>query len=219
LSDTPSAAHPAHLAHHFDTVEQQRESSSLGMWVFLAQEVMFFGGLFLAYLVYRSSYPAAFAEATHHLDVVLGGINTVILIASSLTMALAVYCAQTGKRNLLVLFLLATMALGLAFLGIKAVEYHHKYVDKLIPGVAFSYPGPNAQHAQLFFSLYFAMTGMHALHMVVGIGIMLTMIWLTKRRRFSPEYYFPIEMTGLYWHFVDIVWVFLFPLLYLVDRS
>ena len=186
------------------------------MWVFLAQEVMFFGGLFLAYLVYRSSYPAAFAEASHHLDVVLGAINTVILIGSSLTMALAVYCAQTGKRNLLVVFLLATMLLGLAFLGIKAVEYHHKYVDKLIPGVAFSYPGPNAQHAQLFFSLYFAMTGMHALHMIIGAGMLLFLIYYAWRDKYSPEYLAPIELGGLYWHFVDIVWIFLFPLLYLL---
>ncbi len=216
MSDTHSAAHPAHLAHHFDTVEQQRESSSLGMWVFLAQEVMFFGGLFLAYLVYRSSYPAAFAEASHHLDVMLGGINTVILIGSSLTMALAVYCAQTGKKNLLVVFLLATMLLGLAFLGIKAVEYHHKYVDKLIPGVAFSYPGPNAQHAQLFFSLYFAMTGMHALHMVIGFGLLIWLVNDARKGRFTPEYHSHIEIFGLYWHFVDIVWIFLFPLLYLI---
>jgi len=218
LSDMHSAAQPSHLTHHFDTVEQQRDSASLGMWVFLAQEVMFFGGMFLAYLIYRSSYPSAFAEGSHHLDVVLGGINTAILIGSSLTMALAVYGAQTGRRGMLVLCLLATMALGLAFLGIKAVEYHHKYVDKLIPGMAFSYPGPNGNHVQLFFGLYFAMTGMHALHMVIGIALLVWLINDARKGRFTPEYHSHIEIFGLYWHFVDIVWIFLFPLLYLIGR-
>jgi cytochrome c oxidase subunit III len=216
LSSPHSAAHPATLAHHFDTVEQQRESASLGMWVFLAQEVMFFGGLFLTYLVYRATYPEVFAEASHHLDIVLGGINTVILIGSSLTMALAVYGAQTGKRNMLVWFLAATMTLGLAFLGIKAVEYHHKYEHQQIPGVKFSYPGPHASQARLFFGLYFAMTGMHALHMVIGIALLVWLLGDARRGRFTPEYHSHIELFGLYWHFVDIVWIFLFPLLYLI---
>jgi cytochrome c oxidase subunit 3 len=216
LSDPNLAAHPSTLAHHFDTVEQQRESASLGMWVFLGQEVMFFGGLFLAYLVYRASYPAVFAEASHHLDVVLGGVNTAILIASSLTMALAVYGAQTGKRSMLIFFLVTTMILGLAFLGIKAVEYHHKYEDKLIPGLGFSYPGPHGRQAQLFFGLYFAMTGMHALHMVIGIALLIWLINDARKGRFTPQYHSHIENFGLYWHFVDIVWIFLFPLLYLI---
>jgi cytochrome c oxidase subunit 3 len=218
LSDTNPAAHPSTLAHHFDTVEQQRESASLGMWVFLGQEVMFFGGLFLTYLVYRSSYPAVFAEASHHLDVVLGGMNTAILIASSLTMALAVYGAQTGKRNMLIFFLVATTILGSAFLGIKVVEYHHKYVDKLIPGLRFSYPGPHGRQAQLFFGLYFVMTGMHALHMIIGIVLLIWLVNGARKGRFTPAYYSHIENFGLYWHFVDIVWIFLFPLLYLIGR-
>lgn len=188
------------------------------MWVFLAQEVMFFGGLFLAYTVYRHSYPAVFAEASHHLDVLLGGINTAILIGSSLTMALAVYGSQTGKRRMLIAFLILTIVLGSAFLGIKAVEYHHKYEDRLIPGLGFHYPGPYAKQAQLFFGLYFAMTGMHALHMVVGIALLFWLIFEARKGRFTPEYHSPIENFGLYWHFVDIVWIFLFPLLYLIER-
>jgi cytochrome c oxidase subunit 3 len=218
LSDTHSAVHPSTLAHHFDTVEQQRESASLGMWVFLAQEVMFFGGLFLTYLVYRSSYPAAFAEASRELDIVLGGINTVVLIGSSLTMALAVYGAQTGKRKMLLICLSGTLLLGLTFLGIKTVEYHHKYVHKLIPGLNFSYTGPHSHEAQLFFGLYFIMTGMHALHMIIGMALLVWLIRDARRGRFTPEYHPHIELFGLYWHFVDIVWIFLFPLLYLIGQ-
>jgi cytochrome c oxidase subunit 3 len=211
--------HSTALAHQFDEIEQQHESAALGMWIFLATEVMFFGGMFLGYAVYRGAYAAAYAEASLRLDVWLGGINTAVLLSSSLTMALAVHSAQLGGRRAVVLFLVATIVLGAVFLGIKAVEYYHKYEEQLIPGTHFKFPGSNTNHAQIFFSFYFAMTGMHALHMIIGIGVMLVMILLALRDRFSVEYYFPIEMTGLYWHFVDIVWVFLFPLLYLVDRS
>ena len=211
--------HSTALAHQFDDIEQQHESASLGMWIFLATEVMFFGGMFLGYSVYRGWYTAAYGEASRHLDIVLGAINTGVLLCSSLTMALAVHAAQLGGRRVVTLFLIATIVLGSVFLGIKGFEYYHKYEEHLIPGPDFRFEGPNAGHAQIFFSFYFVMTGMHALHMIVGIGIMLVMIRLTRRGRFSPEYYFPVEMTGLYWHFVDIVWVFLFPLLYLVDRS
>ena len=215
LSDAQSAVHPA-LAHHFDTVEQQREASSLGMWVFLAQEVMFFGGLFLTYLVYRSAYPITFAEASHHLSVPLGGTNTVILITSSLTMALAVFASETGKHKMLMAFLLLTLFLGMGFLGIKTIEYHDKYIDHLIPGLGFTYHGPHGPQAQIFFSLYFVMTGMHALHMVIGMGLLIWLMALARKGKFSPEYHSPVELFGLYWHFVDIVWIFLFPLLYLI---
>ena len=189
------------------------------MWIFLSTEIMFFGGMFLGYALYRGKYAPAYAQASRHLDVLLGGINTGVLLCSSLTMALAVHAAQLGGRRTVVLFLIATIALGAVFLGIKAYEYYEKFEEHLIPGHNFQFEGPNATHAQLFFSFYFALTGMHALHMIIGIGMMLIMILLTMRRKFSAEYYFPIEMAGLYWHFVDIVWVFLFPLLYLVDRS
>jgi cytochrome c oxidase subunit 3 len=212
------AHHPA-LAHHFDDLAQQHEASTLGMWVFLVTEVLFFGGLFAAYAIYRAWYPDAFAAASHHLDVTLGTINTVVLIASSLTMALAVHAAQTGHRAKLLLCLLLTIALGATFLGIKGVEYAHKFADHHVPGPAFQFePVEYFRHAQVFLSLYFVMTGLHALHMVIGIGIMLVMLFWAWNGTITPEYASPIEISGLYWHFVDIVWIFLFPLLYLLGR-
>jgi len=208
----------AALAHQFDDLEQQKQAATLGMWVFLVTEVLFFGGLFACYVVYRLSYPEAWTEASHELDILLGGFNTAVLICSSLTMALAVQGAQLGRRRMLIVFLLLTIALGGVFLGVKAVEYHHKYVESHVPGPGFSFHGPHAREAQLFFALYFAMTGMHALHMVVGVGLLLNLVRQGMRGRFSPDYYTPVEMVGLYWHFVDIVWIFLFPLLYLLGR-
>ena len=190
----------------------------LGMWVFLVTEVLFFGGLFAAYAVYRGWYPEAFAAASHHLDVTLGTINTVVLITSSLTMALAVRAAQTGDRQKLVLFLWLTIALGTVFLGIKGVEYYHKFEDHHIPGPSFQFDAEYFRHAQLFLSLYFVMTGLHALHMIIGIGIMLVMARWALNGTITPEYASPVEISGLYWHFVDIVWIFLFPLLYLLGR-
>jgi cytochrome c oxidase subunit 3 len=210
--------HPAALAHQFDDLAQQREAATLGMWVFLVTEVLFFGGLFLVYSVYRILYPAAFAAASHELDVVLGSVNTVVLITSSLTMALGVRAAQTGQRRLLLLFLIATMVLGATFLGIKSVEYYHKFVEHHVPGPGFVFEAEHARHAQIFFSLYFVMTGLHALHMIIGLGIMAVMLWWSWRGTITTEYYSPIEISGLYWHFVDIVWIFLFPLLYLLGR-
>lgn len=209
----------AAVAHQFDDPEQQREASSLGMWVFLITEIMFFGGLFAGYTVYRNAYPEAFAEASRHLGVVLGAVNTAVLICSSLTMALAVQAAQIGRRKVLVGFLLLTILLGSVFLGIKVVEYSHKFHEHLVPGSAFAFEGPHAAQAQVFFSFYFAMTGMHALHMIIGIGILAVLVYHSWRGRFSPEYYAPIDLTGLYWHFVDIVWIYLFPLLYLIGRA
>ena len=216
----PDAVHPHHpaLAHHFDNLAQQGEASTLGMWVFLVTEVLFFGGLFLVYLVYRSTYPEAFIAGSHELDVLLGGINTAALITSSLTMALAVHAAQTGHRRTLMIFLVVTMVLGAAFLGIKSVEYYHKFVEHHVPGPGFQFEEEYIKHAQLFFSLYFIMTGLHALHMIIGLGIMTWMLWWSWRGVVSAEYYSPIEISGLYWHFVDIVWIFLFPLLYLLGR-
>jgi cytochrome c oxidase subunit 3 len=218
----PEAAHQHHvpgLAHHFDTLEQQAEATTLGMWVFLVTEVLFFGGLFMVYTVYRNWYPDAFAAASHSLDITLGTINTAVLITSSLTMALAVHAAQLGQRRLLMLLLLATMALGAVFLGIKGVEYYQKFVEHHVPGAGFNFEEPQfAVHAQIFFSLYFVMTGLHALHMIIGFGIMTFMLWWAWRGTITAEYYSPIEIAGLYWHFVDIVWIFLFPLLYLLGR-
>ena len=212
-------------------MEQQREAGSLGMWIFLVTEIMFFGGLFMAYLLYRTAYPAAFAAGSNHLDWKLGGINTVVLICSSLTMALAVYFAQVGSRQLQVVFLVLTMVLGATFLGIKAVEYHEKYVDHLIPIPGFQWEEKNIPHdvappnreafkrnVQMFYWIYFAMTGLHALHMIIGLGLLAFLVYFAWRGRYTPEYHAPVELTGLYWHFVDIVWIFLFPLLYLLGR-
>jgi cytochrome c oxidase subunit 3 len=206
------------LAHQFDDMEQQREVAELGMWAFLLTEVMLFGGLFAGYTAYRFGYPEAFAAGSSHLDVVLGALNTAVLICSSLTMALAVHAAQLGKRNAIIRYIILTIFFGAVFLGVKAVEYSHKYHEHLVPGRLFHLEGPHGQHAELFFSFYFAMTGTHAFHMIIGIGVMLWLIARARRNEFSPEYYAPVELAGLYWHFVDIVWIFLYPLLYLLGR-
>jgi len=204
------------VAHQFDDMAQQREASSLGMWVFLGTEILFFGGMFLAYIVYRSLYSQAFAEASHFMDLALGGINTAVLLTSSLTMALAVHAAQQGNKKRIIASLSATMLLGFAFLAIKAVEYAHKYEEHLVPGPNFHFPGPYADHAQIYFILYFIMTGFHALHLIIGIGILSVMMAFAIRGKFTSAYHSPIEVSGLYWHFVDIVWIFLYPLLYLI---
>ena len=209
---------PPGLQHQFDTMDQQREASSFGMWVFLVTEILFFGGLFLAYTVYRAQYARAFAEASRHLDITLGTLNTAVLIISSLTMALAVYSAATGRRKAIIVFLLLTMILGGVFLGVKAVEYSHKFHDHLVPGPGFRFPGADARQVEMFFSLYFAMTGLHAVHMIIGIGLLTVLVLQARKERYGPEYHTPVEVSGLYWHFVDIVWIFLFPLLYLIGR-
>ncbi len=213
-----NAVHPR-LQHHFDDMGQQAEASTLGMWVFLVTEIMFFGGLFMAYLVYRTGQPEAFREASHHLNVVYGTINTAVLICSSLTMALAVRSAQTSQpARTQVRWLVLTMLLGAVFLGIKVIEYGEKFRDHIVPGPYFTWEGRYPAGAEMFYSLYFAMTGLHALHMVVGIGIMTVIAFMAYRRQFDSAYYTPVEVAGLYWHFVDIVWIFLFPLLYLIGR-
>ena len=225
-------AHPAYLRHHFETVEQQREAASFGMWVFLLTEIMFFGGMFMAYLVYRNWYHAAFVAGSNTLNIWLGTINTAVLICSSLTMAMAVYSAETRKRKNLVTYLILTIVLGLAFLGIKAVEYTEKFELHHVPGPNFSieqfvHPtdpkaialAPDmAEKTQVYFSLYFAMTGMHALHMIIGISILLVLVYRAYRGAYTEGHISTIENFGLYWHFVDIVWIFLFPLLYLISR-
>jgi cytochrome c oxidase subunit 3 len=216
-----AAGHEPGLRHHFEDMEQQHEAGNLGMWVFLVTEILFFGGLFAAYAIYRSLYLPGFEAGSRLLDVRLGATNTAVLIGSSLTMALAVHSAQMGKRKALVFFLLLTMALGAVFLGIKYEEYATKWHHGLVPGLTWApdeeIPG-NAPlgSVEMFFCFYFFMTGLHALHMIIGFGIMTVMAIWAWRGKFSPEYYAPIEVSGLYWHFVDIVWIFLFPLLYLI---
>jgi cytochrome c oxidase subunit 3 len=232
----------------FETLEQQKETSTLGMWIFLMTEVLFFGGLFMTYTINRHAYSAAFGMGGNTLDLKLGGLNTVILIMSSLTMAMSVWAAQVGKKKQVTAFLIATLILGTAFLGVKAIEYKQKYDHHLIPGrsfdISFCVNNPSAcgltaggleaekkeieeafardpelnSHAQLYFSLYFGMTGLHALHMIIGAGLLVWLIIESLAQRYGPGYNTPVEVTGLYWHFVDIVWIYLFPLLYLIDR-
>jgi cytochrome c oxidase subunit 3 len=205
------------LAHQFDDVEQQREAGTLGMWAFLVTEVLFFGGLFMAYILYRARDPESFAYASAHLKWPVGAANTVVLIVSSLTMALAVYYSQMGNRRMLLTFLILTMLLGATFLVVKGFEYHEKWAGNLIPGFGFKWDGQgNPRHVEMFYFIYFAMTGVHALHMLVGLGVMTVILIMARRGRFTSEYHAPVEISGLYWHFVDIVWIFLFPLLYLL---
>jgi cytochrome c oxidase subunit 3 len=286
-ADTHEKAHAPGLQHQFEDMKQQEESVSIGMWMFLVQEIMFFGGMFTAYLVFRTKYPMAFAVGSNHLDVVMGFVNTLVLIVSSLTMALTVYYAQKGNRNMQVILIILTMFFGAVFLGVKAVEYTDKYNHGIVPvaglnrivrepaadekappagtaGKEEAYVNPRGEFqwhefeliehtveeqeknpnahlltanekiayfsndkldkkkfgdkVRIFFFIYFVMTGLHALHMIVGLGLMLWLLWKAWKNTFSARYYMPVEMSGLYWHFVDIVWIFLFPLLYLLGR-
>jgi len=212
--------HHPKLQHHFDDMDQQVEASTLGMWVFLVTEIMFFGGLFMAYIVYRSAQPEAFQEGSAHLSIGWGAFNTAVLILSSLTMALAVRAAQTSlPPRTQVLWLTATMFLGAVFLGVKVIEYSDKFEHRIVPGPNFdATPWTHPAGVEMFYSLYFIMTGLHALHMIIGIGIMSVITWMAWKRQFDAVYYTPVEVSGLYWHFVDIVWIFLFPLLYLIGR-
>ena len=208
------------LREQFDTEEQQKDASTLGMWVFLITEIMFFGGMFLAYTIYRSTYPNVFGLASSSLNLPIGATNTCVLLLSSFTMVMAVRAAQLGQKRMIILFLIITMLFGFAFLGIKAYEWTEKFEEHHVPAQAsFHLEGTQQQgQAKLFFSLYFAMTGLHALHMVVGVGILTFIIFQTARGTYSTKYYTPVDIAGLYWHFVDIVWIFLFPLFYLIDR-
>ncbi len=244
MSDSHAHAHPPYQRHHFETYEQQKEATTFAMWLFLLTEIMFFGGLFTAYLIYRNWYYPAFVAASHQLDIILGGINTLLLITSSFTMAMGVWCAETRKKSGLVLSLVLTLILGIGFLGIKTVEYKEKFEKHHVPGHTFSVqsfidpahdeatlkavkqgePMPDpmpldmARKTEMYFSLYFAMTGMHALHMVIGIGILGFLIVRAQQGAYTTGHVTMIENFGLYWHFVDIVWIFLFPLLYLISR-
>lgn len=205
------------LAHHFDTLEQQHDAATLGMWVFLVTEIMFFGGLFTGYAVYRALHPQAFAAGSRLTDISLGAVNTLVLICSSYTMVLAIRAARMARRDLSVAFLLTTIVLGTIFLGIKFLEYYEKFQEHHVPGAGFFYSGPDPGGVQMFLCLYFGMTALHAIHMMVGIGLVAVMAFYTWKGHFTAEHYAPLEVTGLYWHFVDVVWIFLFPLLYLVD--
>ncbi len=208
----------SHLAAQFDDPNQQQEAATTGFWIIIAAEELFFGGLFLAYTAYRTTFPEAFALASKHTEVGLGGINTAILLTSSLTMALAVYFSKKGRRKPAALYLMGTAALGVFFLGVKALEYYADYRHHLVPGLDFFMHGKGASEEELFFFLYFVMTGIHALHVMIGVCVVGAIASRTWRGFYTEKYHTPVELTGLYWHFVDIVWIFLFPLLYLVDR-
>jgi len=220
MSDIAEEHHEHHpfLQHHFEDLGQQHEASTLGMWAFLTTEILFFGGILLAYWVYRLAYPEAWALGAAQQNTLLGGINTIVLIISSLTMALAVREAQLGRRKGIITMLFLTLVFGSIFLGIKSYEYHAHWKEGLFPGAAWHWnENPAlAPKVQLFMTFYWGMTGLHALHMIIGAGILLPIMWMAWRGRYSPEYHGPVENFGLYWHFVDIIWIFLFPLLYLL---
>jgi cytochrome c oxidase subunit 3 len=206
-----------HVAHHFDTADQQFESNRMGVWLFLVTEILFFGGLFCAFAVFRTWYLPGFLEAHHHLDKVMGGINTVVLITSSLTMALAVRSAQVSHTKTTSVLLALTIACAFIFLVVKYFEYSHKFHEGLLPGAAFHAEGfAHPQQAGVFFAVYFMMTGVHGLHVVIGIGLITWILIRNQKGHFSSRYYSTVENVGLYWHLVDLVWIYLFPLLYLV---
>ena len=224
MTEAEPHAHQAGMAHQFETLDQQQDADALGIWVFLVTEIMFFGGLFAAYAIYRGFYPAAFEGGSHILDIRLGAFNTMVLIGSSLTMALSVRSAQLGNRRAIIGFLIATMILGSIFLGIKGVEYHQKFVEHVVPGLDWAPEGETLTHlapgglghGEMYFVFYFAMTGLHAIHMIIGEGLLLWLVFRARSNAFRDHYFAPVEVVGLYWHFVDIVWIFLFPLLYLI---
>ena len=248
MSDSPAIAHgaleaehhehPAYLHHQFETVNQQADAGNFAMWLFLLTEVMFFGGMFTLYFIYRNWYYPAFVSASHQLNITLGAINSVLLITSSFTMTLGVWFAQQRKQGALVLCLILTFVLGLVFLTIKGTEYKEKWEKHHVPGASYSLqsflnpasdpvavaahdkalPLGMAQKTEVYFSLYFAMTGMHAMHMIVGMGILVFMIFRARDGAYTAGHTAYVEYFGMYWHFVDIVWIFLFPLLYLVNR-
>ncbi len=231
--------HPPYQRHHFESVAQQFDATNFAMWLFLLTEVMFFGGLFTAYLIMRNWYYPAFVEASHHLSIFWGTTNTAVLITSSFTLAMGVWCAETRRKSGLVLCLVLTFILGLVFLCIKGIEWHAEWVDHHVPGLRFSdadfinpaldpsiykeyhdrplSPGMALKTEEYFF-LYFAMTGMHALHMVVGICILGFIICRAWAGAYTSGHVTFVENFGLYWHFVDIIWIFLYPLLYLISR-
>ena len=198
------------LHEHYANLSQQADASKLGMWIFLATEVMFFGGMITGYVAYRNAYPAAFEAGT---------LNTAILITASLFVALAVHAAREGRNKALVWFLAISMFLGICFLAIKGYEYYDHYVEHKVPTRSFQWDGPDARHAEMFFVLYFFLTGFHAIHMIVGVSILAVIVYFARKGRYTPEYHNPVENAALYWHFVDIVWIFLYPMLYLVGHT
>ncbi len=205
-----------YLAEHFTDAAQQQDSAKLGMWIFLLTEVLLFGGLFCAYAIYRAWYPDMFYNAHKHLDVTLGTVNTVVLILSSVTVALAVRSIQLNMKKQTVFLLLATLLFAATFMVIKYFEYSHKFHLGQLPGKFYTYTGIEGTNPHIFFTVYFTMTGLHGLHVLAGMIVITWVMFRTMRGDFSSEYYTPVEVVGLYWHLVDMIWIYLFPLLYLV---
>jgi cytochrome c oxidase subunit 3 len=216
MDHSESAAHPAHLQHHFVTSEQQFDAAKMGMWIFLVTEVLLFSGMFVAYTVYRAWHPEVFKAASVLLDTNMGALNTIVLLTSSLTVALSIRAIQGDNKKWLTINLALTIALAFVFLVVKYFEYTHKFHDHIFPGANYAYEGLDMTYVPLFFSIYFVMTGIHGFHVIVGIGVLSWVLVKARRGRFSSEYYTPVELSGLYWHLVDIIWIFLFPLLYLI---
>ncbi len=206
-----------HLKHYFVDSDQQFEASKMGMWVFLVTEILFFGGLFVAYIVYRSWYPELYLLASEELDTFWGAVNTAVLIGSSLTVAMAIRSAQLNQIKGLIINLWITIGLACTFMVIKYFEYSEKFAKGILPGSAYSYEGVEHEKANIFFSIYYMMTGLHGIHVLIGIGLMVWLVFKAKKKVFHSGYYTPVEITGLYWHIVDVIWIFLFPLLYLID--
>lgn len=218
MSDSSEALATHELRHHFENMEQQSGASSMGMWVFLITEIMFFGGMFMAYLAYRYEYFQAWQEGSQHMDFWIGTVNTAVLICSSLTMVLAVLAIQQGRRRLTSVMLSVTLCFAIAFLVLKGMEYHGHWLAHEFPGPSFHFAGIDPRHVEMFFVLYFVMTGFHALHVLIGIGLVSTILYMNERGHFSADYHNPVENVGLYWHFVDLVWIYLYPLLYLIGH-
>lgn len=210
------ATHPKYLHHHFSDMSQQNDSSKMGMWLFLLTEILTFGGLFVAYAVYRSWHPDMFYMAHKALDMELGALNTVVLILSSVTIALGIRAMQLNNSRQTILYLGVTILFAVTFLVVKYFEYAHKFHVGQLPGKFYTFTGIEGANPHIFFSIYFAMTGLHALHIIIGIGLISWLMWKTKKGAFSSEYYSPIENVGLFWHLVDMIWIFLFPLFYLI---
>lgn len=206
-----------HVQHHFVDSEQQFETAKLGMWLFIVTEILMFGGLFAAYIAYRAWYPELYLMASEQLDTMLGGLNTIVLIASSLTVALAIRSAQINDIKGIIRNLYITIGLAATFMVVKYFEYTHKFDLGIFPGKYYTYDGIDHEKANIFFSIYYLMTGLHGVHILIGIGLMIWLVVKAKKNLFHSGYYTPVEITGLYWHLVDIIWIFLFPLLYLID--
>lgn len=209
--------HSKFLQHHFREMSQQFDAAKIGMWLFLVTEVLLFGGLFVGYGIMHAKHPEAFMAAHHHLDKVMGALNTIVLLFSSFTMVMAVWSAQTNRRKLTILFLVLTLLCASTFMVVKFFEYSHKFHDGLLPGKYYTHTGDTVPGQFMFFSFYFMMTGLHGIHVLIGMIAILWVLARTIRGDFSSEYYAPVDITGLYWHLVDLIWIYLFPLMYLIS--